>query len=131
MPGVIIEMSSNARMSIDEGYINAIGTEASKIVIRGVENTPAFWRGLICYTTSQKNVLEHVDLSGGGSTALVSGKKTNIAVYGSQARLQIKNSKISGSGGYGIYVNYQASVNDDIETANTFADNVQGKLLKE
>jgi hypothetical protein len=76
-------------------------------------------------------MFEHVDISGGGSIPLVSGKKTNIAVYGSQARLQIKNSKISGSGGYGIYVNYQASVNEDIETINTFADNAQGKLLKE
>ncbi|MEO6284766.1 MAG: right-handed parallel beta-helix repeat-containing protein [Dyadobacter sp.] len=131
MPGVVIEMSAGARMSIDEGYINAIGTEASKIVIRGAENTPAFWRGLICYTTSQKNVFEYVDISGGGSIPQVSGKKTNIAVYGSQARFQIKKSKISGSGGYGIYVNYQASVNEDIETVNTFEDNVQGKILKE
>jgi PKD repeat protein len=131
LPGVTIEMSSGARMSIDDGYINAIGTATSKIVIKGAENTPAFWRGLICYSTSTKNVLEYTEISGGGSTALVSGKKVNIAIYGSQATMQIKNSKISGSGGYGIYVNYQASVNDDIETANTFADNVQGKILKE
>ncbi|MCE7065301.1 right-handed parallel beta-helix repeat-containing protein [Dyadobacter sp. CY326] len=130
-PGVIIEMSAGARLSIDEGYINAIGTQASKIVIRGAENKPAYWRGLICYTTSAMNVLEHVEISGGGSTALVSGKKVNIAVYGSQARMQIKNSKISGSGGYGIFVNYQASVNEDIETVNTFTDNAEGKLLKE
>jgi hypothetical protein len=131
MPGVVIEMSAGARMSIDEGYINAVGTQASKIIIKGAENKPAYWRGLICYTSSPMNVLEYVEISGGGSTALVSGKKVNIAVYGSQARMQIKNSKIAGSGGYGIYVNYQASVNEDIETANTFADNAEGKLLKE
>ncbi|MCF0039024.1 PKD domain-containing protein [Dyadobacter fanqingshengii] len=130
-PGVVIEISEGARMSIDEGYINAIGTPTAKIVIKGAENKPAYWRGLICYTTSANNVFEHVEISGGGSTALVSGKKVNIAVYGSQARMQIKNSKISGSGGYGMYVNYQAIVNDDIETVNTFADNVEGKVLRE
>lgn len=130
-PGVVIEMSEGARMSIDEGYINAIGTQADKIIIKGVESKPAYWRGLICYTTSANNVFEHVEISGGGSAPLVSGKKVNIAVYGSQARMQIKNSKISGSGGYGMYVNYQAIVNEDIETANTFADNAEGKVLKE
>jgi hypothetical protein len=131
MPGVILEMSRDSRLSVDEGYINAKGTQASKIIIRGVENQPAYWRGIICFSTSQLNVFEYAEISGGGSIALVSGKKTNIAVYGSQAKMQIRNSKISGSGGYGLYVNYQASINDDFETANTFEDNVQGKLLKE
>ncbi|MCE6988249.1 PKD domain-containing protein [Dyadobacter sp. CY323] len=131
MPGVIIEMGPNARLSIDDGYINAKGTQASKIIIRGVENTPGYWRGLICFSTSDKNVFEYTEISGGGSTALVSGKKTNIAVYGGNAQMHIKNSKIAGSGGYGIYVNYQAKVNDDIETSNVFEGNVEGKLLKE
>jgi len=131
LPGVIIEMSSGARMSIDGGYMNAKGTQASKIIIRGAENKPAYWRGIICFSTSAMNVFEYAEISGGGSTALVSGKKVNIAVYGSQASFQIKNSKISGSGGYGVYVNYQANVNEDIETVNTFTDNVEGKVLKE
>ena len=131
LPGVIIEMSRDARFSLDDGYLNAKGTEASKIIIRGAENKPAYWRGLICFSTSQMNVFEHVEISGGGSIPLVSGKKANIAVYGSQAKMDIRKSKIAGSGGYGLYVNYQAVINDDIETANTFADNVQGKLLKE
>ena len=75
--------------------------------------------------------MEHVDFYGGGSIALVSGKKTNIAIYGGGARMEIRNSRIAGSGGYGIYVNYQANVNEDIETANVFADNVEAKLLQE
>ncbi|TLV00708.1 PKD domain-containing protein [Dyadobacter luticola] len=131
MPGVVIEMSRNARMSIDDGYINAVGTEASKIVIKGAENSAAYWRGMICFSTSNLNVFNFAEISGGGSSALVSGKKVNIAVYGSLANMQIKNSKISGSGGYGIYVNYQATINGDVETANTFTDNAEGKILKE
>jgi hypothetical protein len=116
---------------LDDGYLNARGTAASRISIRGVENTPGYWRGLICFSDSEMNVFEYADISGGGSTALVSGKKTNIAVYGSQARMSIKNSKIANSTGYGIFVNYQASVNDDIEIVNTFEGNAEGKLFKE
>ncbi|WP_439556625.1 PKD domain-containing protein [Dyadobacter sp.] len=131
MPGVTIEMGRNARLSIDDGYFNVVGTKTNKIVIRPAENARAYWRGMICFSTSTKNIMENVDISGGGSTALVSGKKTNIAVYGGNSSLQIRDSHISGSGGYGVFVNYQASVNEDIETANTFADNAEGKLLKE
>jgi hypothetical protein len=132
LPGVVIEMSRGARLSLDgENYLNAVGTQESPIVIKGVENTPAYWRGFICFSTSAMNVFEHAEITGGGSTALVSGKKTNIAVYGSNARMQIKNSKVNNSGGYGIFVNYQARINDDVETVNTFTGNVDGKLFKE
>ncbi|KAA0991217.1 PKD domain-containing protein [Dyadobacter aurulentus] len=131
MPGVILEMGRGARLSIDDGYFYAKGTEASKIIIRPAENERAYWRGMICFSQNSKNLMEHVDFYGGGSIALVSGKKTNIAVYGGGARMEIRNSRIAGSGGYGIYVNYQAVVNEDIETANVYADNVEAKVLKE
>ena len=131
-PGVILEISRGGRIDVDDpGYLNAKGTAASRIVIRGVENTAAFWRGLMIFSTSQMNQFEYVELSGGGSSALVSGKKTNIAVYGSQANLSIKNSQINNSGGYGIYVNYQAKINGDVETSNTFTGNAQAKTLQE
>ncbi|CAG5069987.1 hypothetical protein DYBT9623_02727 [Dyadobacter sp. CECT 9623] len=131
MPGVILEMGRGARLSIDDGYFNAKGTADSKIIIKPAENERAYWRGMICYSQNTKNLMEHVDFYGGGSIALVSGKKTNIAIYGGGARMEIRNSRIAGSGGYGIYVNYQATVNEDIETANVFADNVEAKLLQE
>lgn len=132
LPGVVIEMTRGARLSLDgENYLHAVGTKELPIVIKGVENTPAYWRGFICFSTSAMNVFDYAEITGGGSTALVSGKKTNIAVYGSNARMQIKNSKVNNSGGYGIFVNYQASINDDVETVNTFTGNVDGKLLKE
>ncbi len=131
-PGVVIEMSRGAQISLDgENYLNAVGTTELPIVIKGIENTPAYWRGLICFSTSALNVFDYAEITGGGSTALVSGKKTNIAVYGSNAVMQIKNSKINNSGGYGIFVNYQARINNDVETVNTFTGNVDGKLLKE
>ncbi|MCF0071877.1 PKD domain-containing protein [Dyadobacter sp. CY261] len=131
LPGVTIEVGRAGFITIDDGYFNAVGTETNKIVIRGAENTAAYWKGMICFSTSDQNVIEHAEVSGGGNIAIVSGKKANIAVYGGQARMAIRKSVISNSGGYGIFVNYQATINADVETVNTFKDNAQAKLLKE
>lgn len=131
LPGVNIEVARAGYITIDDGYLNAIGTETNKIVIRGVENSAAYWKGLLSFSTSDLNVIENAEISGGGNIAIVSGKKANIAVYGGQARMAIRKSVISNSGGYGIFVNYQATINADVETVNTFKDNAQAKLLKE
>lgn len=131
LPGVTIEVGRAGFITIDDGYFNAVGTETNKIVIRGADNTAAYWKGLLCFSTSDQNVIENAEVSGGGNIAIVSGKKANIAIYGGQSRMTIRKSVISNSGGYGIFVNYQGTVNADVETVNTFKDNAQAKLLKE
>ncbi|WP_353722015.1 right-handed parallel beta-helix repeat-containing protein [Dyadobacter sp. 676] len=131
LPGVIIEVGRAGYINVDDGYFNAVGTENNKIVIRGAENAAAYWKGLLCFSTSDQNIIENAEVSGGGNIAIVSGKKANIAVYGGQSRMTVRKSVISNSGGYGIFVNYQGTINADVETVNTFKDNAQGKLLKE
>lgn len=131
LPGVTIEVGRAGFITIDDGYFNAVGTETNKIVIRGAENAAAYWKGMLCFSTSDQNVIENAEVSGGGNIAIVSGKKANIAIYGGQSRMTIRKSVISNSGGYGIFVNYQGTVNADVETVNTFKDNAQAKLLKE
>ncbi|MDR6803483.1 hypothetical protein J2Y45_000753 [Dyadobacter sp. BE34] len=131
LPGVIIEVGRAGYITIEDGYFNAVGTETNKIIIRGAENSAAYWKGLLCFSTSDKNVIENAEVSGGGNIAIVSGKKANIAIYGGQSRMAIRKSVISNSGGYGIFVNYQGTINGDVETVNTFRDNAQAKLLKE
>jgi len=59
---------------------------------------------------------------------VVSGKKAALAVWGNKATMSVKNSRITGSGGYGIYVSYGASVNADAATANTFEANAQSNV---
>lgn len=131
-PGVIIEMARNGILTINQdALIEAKGTETSKIKIRGAEEGVGFWRGILSFSQNTGNILEYVEISGGGSTSLVSGNKTNIAVYGSGAVLNIRNSKISHSGGYGVFVNYQARINNDIETSNLFEANTFQNVLKE
>ena len=131
-PGVTLELGRDVQMNVDaEAYLDARATAAAPITIKGAEAGAGYWKGLICYSPSARNVLEYVHLSGGGSIPLVSAKKTTIAVYGSQAAMTIRNSRISQSGGHGIFVNYQARINDDVLTANTFENNGQTDLVKE
>ncbi|GAB4022707.1 hypothetical protein GCM10028773_36780 [Spirosoma koreense] len=131
-PGVTIEMNRDAVIRINTGgYLSAKGTADQKIVFTGVDRTTPSWKGIICYSQDAKNALENAEVSNGGSVAIVSGKKANIAIYGTKAVLSIKNTRISGSGGYGVFVAYGASANTDLTTANTFEANAQTNVLLE
>ncbi|WP_246859214.1 PKD domain-containing protein [Spirosoma sp. KCTC 42546] len=131
-PGLTLEMARDAVIRVNTGgYMSARGTATAKITITGAERTAAFWRGIICYSTSAQNILENAIISNAGSVAIVSGKKTNIAIYGTGATMAIKNTRISGSGGYGLFVSYGSSVNADVMTANTFESNAQTNVLIE
>ncbi|WP_229599010.1 right-handed parallel beta-helix repeat-containing protein [Runella sp. CRIBMP] len=131
-PGVILEMNRDAVIRINtDGYILAKGTAAAKIVFNGANNTAAYWRGLICYSADPKNLLEQVEVKNAGSVAIVSGKRANVAIYGNRATMTIKNTAISGSGGYGVFVGYGASANADLTTVNTFDKNQESNVLIE
>jgi hypothetical protein len=131
-PGVTLEMNRDAVIRINtEGYLSAKGTASQKITFTGADHTAAYWKGLICYSQDAKNQLENAEVSNGGSTAIVSGKKANIAIYGTKAVMAIKNTRISGSGGYGVYVAYGASANTDLTSANTYEANSQTNVLIE
>lgn len=131
-PGVTIEVARDGRININNsGYIIAKGTNTDKVTITGAARTPGYWRGLISYSTSEKNLFENAEVSNGGSAVIVSGKKTNIAVYGNKANMTIRNTRISGSGGHGIYVNYMATINTDAKTVNTFEGNSQDNIAFE
>ncbi|MFN8344103.1 MAG: PKD domain-containing protein [Spirosomataceae bacterium] len=131
-PGVTLEMNRDAVIRINtDGYLIAKGTTTEKIVFNGVNNTSAYWRGIICYSADAKNLLENVEVKNAGSVAIVSGKRANIAIYGTKATMTIKNTIISGSGGYGVFVGYGASANADVTTANTFEKNQESNVLIE
>ncbi len=131
-PGVTLEMNRDAVIRINtDGYLIAKGTETERVVFTGANATPAFWRGIICYSADAKNVLENADVKNAGSITIVSGKRANVAVYGNRATMTIKNTRISGSGGYGVFVSYGASVNADLTTANAFEGNAQTNVLIE
>lgn len=129
-PAVSILMARSKSIAINaSGYILAEGTATEKITITGAQSTAGFWRGIIIYSTSAMNRIKNAEISYSGSASLVSGIKTNIAIYGKDAILDIQDSEIKGCTGYGIYVSYGSLINGEAETSNTFSDNALGTIL--
>ncbi|MBO0952883.1 right-handed parallel beta-helix repeat-containing protein [Fibrella forsythiae] len=116
-PGVIIEVARDVSIIVDEtGYLNAVGTPAQRITFTGAAGQAAYWTGILSHSTSNQSRLENADILNAGSTAILSTKRANLALYGNNASLTLRNTRIVGSGGYGVYVGFQATLNTD-ETA--------------
>jgi hypothetical protein len=131
-PGVRIEVGNDQSIMIEDGgYLNAEGTLTEKILITGVSPTPGSWRGITFYSTSNMNILSHTEISYGGSNPIISGKKATIALVGNLANLIIRDSKLSGSAGYGIYARHTTRINDDVREVNIFENNVQENVFLE
>lgn len=122
-PGITVEVAANEYIEIGDGYLNAVGTPEKKITFTGVNKTAGYWNGIIFYSRHASNRLENVELSYAGGEELTASVKSGIALA-SAASLQIKNSSITHSGGYGIHVfGTEPSLNADAETSNTFVSN--------
>ncbi|GHB75568.1 hypothetical protein GCM10007390_31650 [Persicitalea jodogahamensis] len=131
-PSVTLEMNRDAVIRINtSGYLSAIGTTKDKVIFTSADGSAAYWRGIICYSADPKTVLENAEVRNAGGNIIVSAKKANIAIWGTKATMTIKNTKISGSGGYGILIGYGSSANADLTTANTFESNAQTNVLIE
>ena len=131
-PGTIIEVAEDKQINIETGgYLNAVGTAAKKITITGVEKSTGSWTGLVVYTGSALNELNHVKLQCAGGATMLGGIKAAIPLFGTTpTNLVVRNSEISFSGGYGIHVfGKKASLNADVETSNTFINNLQGNVF--
>jgi len=129
-PGVTLEMNRDAVIQINAtGYLSAKGTPTQKIIFTSADRTAAYWRGIISYSPDAKNELENAEVNNAGSASIVSGKKANIAVWGTRSTINITKTRISGSGGYGVFVGYGSSSNTDLSTANTFEKNTQDNVL--
>ncbi|RYF72250.1 MAG: right-handed parallel beta-helix repeat-containing protein [Cytophagaceae bacterium] len=129
-PGVTMEMNRDAVIQINAtGYLSAKGTATQKIVFTSADNTAAYWRGIISYSSDAKNELENAEVNNAGSVSIVSGKKANIALWGTRATINVTKTRISGSGGYGVFVGFGSLINTDLSTANTFDKNTLGNVL--
>ena len=129
-PGVTMEMNRDALIQInDTGYLSAKGTPTQKVIFTSTDRTAAYWRGIISYSPDAKNELENAEVNNAGSSSIVSNRKANIAVWGTHATINITKTRISGSGGYGVFVGYGSSGNADLSTANTFDNNALVNVL--
>ncbi|GAB3252567.1 hypothetical protein GCM10027347_11720 [Larkinella harenae] len=128
-PGVTIEVARDESITINEGgYLVAKGTVNQKVTLTGAGSGAAYWTGILNHSTSTQNSIEYADIRNAGSKVIVSGKRANLALYGDNATISVKNTRISGSGGYGIWVGYGSKINTDAPTSNAFDGNAQNPV---
>ncbi|WP_225000306.1 right-handed parallel beta-helix repeat-containing protein [Cesiribacter sp. SM1] len=131
MAGAVIEMADDQYIEVADrpgAYIHAAGTAEKKVTFTSVSKQAGAWRGISIFTANA-NLLEHAVVENGGS-AISYGVKANIYVTTS-SKLTIRSSKISNSGGYGIYYRSSAVLNNDFEQVNLFEANPAGNVYKD
>ncbi|MGV3588700.1 MAG: PKD domain-containing protein [Adhaeribacter sp.] len=140
--GVKVEATANAAPTFhfasdkalyvrENGHFIAKGTAAQKINFNGKAAQKGFWKGIMFASNSPLNEMSHVNVMNGGKTNLSGvNEKANISVRYDGA-LNIVNSKIGNSGGYGLYVRRNGVINNNAGTANTFENNTSTGYHKE
>lgn len=113
-----------------EGALTALGTADQPILFSGQDAVAGSWDGLEFYDSdSAENRLQHVIVEYGGGEGSVLA--ANIMLVSNAPRLEITESTIRHSGGWGIWAARGALLNDDAGAANSFADNASGDLYRQ
>lgn len=128
-PGVNVVFSEGADFYIAEnGSISAIGSENEKIRFIASTDKMGHWGGIYFDNNSDKNILEHCIVENAGNTDRSSAPKSSALIVYDGGSVVVKNSKISKSRGYGIYLYENALLPDfqnnsikDCSTAPAFA----------
>jgi hypothetical protein len=125
--GVVIAFEENKSLQIyPDGILIAKGTPMERVYFTGKVKQKGYWKGILFLSSNVQNELENVSVEFGGSTPLpeMGMIKANIALAGnaySGSTLNISNSTIYGSGGYGLYIAGRSQLNYFF--ANYFNDN--------
>ncbi len=136
--GVIIKFQQDAGMTVrSDGRLSAVGTAEQPIIFTGEEAVRGYWDGLdFSFSNSFENRLDHVTIEYGGGYRFFGWEsaRTNLMLNGSSSapvRVEVTNCTLRESAGWGIWIDDDATVNADIETANTFAGNTGGDVFRE
>ena len=123
--GAVFLGTPESALIVDEsGTLTVNGTASEKVIFKGVEDVVGYWRGLSFVTNSNSNKINHMILTNTGQKDIVDiSQKVGIGVIGS---LNIQNSEISKSGGYGIYVRNGGVLSQSNMTFNNITlDNIK------
>lgn len=123
-PGVVIESGADVRLWFNgnSSYLKAEGTAAKHIIFRGIDKVKGSWRNISIASNNVNNKFDYVDILHAGSTA-VSGQKTALYVQSNvSTKISIKNTSISQSAGYALYVDGNSGVISEFSN-NNFSDN--------
>jgi hypothetical protein len=129
-PGVTIEFTQDRRLLVDPGAsINAEGTAELPIRLVGTEPLSGFWQGIGINSLSTANVFDHVELRNAGSDEFRGTDSDGSLFIGGSAgdgRVELRNSTVGDSGGFGIVVWRDSSLVDC--SAVTFENNAKADV---
>lgn len=140
--GTTIKLNEKVSIFVSEqGSLNATGTATEKITFTTSNLAGEIkWGSLVYNTGSSLNKLVHTTVSHGGNykPVYINGyKESSIGV--SNGKLEVKNTTISKSQGYGIGVASSGTLNGkkpadanfltNVKDTNTFSDNAKGDVV--
>lgn len=93
LAGVVIKVDNNQGIGINNtGILTISGNVDDEVIIEGLENMPAFWKGLYIRTTN--NVFNYLIVKNGGSEEYYASQKSNIVLSATeQPSLTLNNCK--------------------------------------
>jgi hypothetical protein len=127
-PGAILEFENDIIMRVrNDGVLAANGTASENIIFTRKNGSTDYWKGISIESSSVENSMDYVEISYGGNSDLISGTgKTNLGLT-SSARLNLSNSTISNSLGYGLWLRSGAELT---QSNNTFNNNAEGDIYE-
>lgn len=113
-----LTINPGVRVQVNEGVVLTVESGGGTLVAEGEEDSPIVftsqdeegeirWGGILINSSSTQNSLDHVELRfGGGEDALIYANGWRAAAIGvnENAKVSITNTKISRSGGDGLFV---------------------------
>ncbi|MEM9532045.1 MAG: right-handed parallel beta-helix repeat-containing protein [Pseudomonadota bacterium] len=145
-PGVRLLMHPDTSLNITNGSLTAVGTAAQPVTITRLSETSGFWNHILFNGDDGDSVLDHVTVEFGGATAgtltndemIFKGMDGRLSINNSVLRssqsngigasdgdITIRNSTITGSGGFGVKVNPASRTTlRNNEIVNNFAGGV-------
>lgn len=123
-PGVVIEFGADIRLWIngDAAYLSAEGSSSKNIILRGMDKVKGSWKVVEIGSNNVNNKLDFVKILHAGSSEISNQKTALFLKSNREAKLSIKNTHISMSGGYGLYIDGNYGNITEFES-NDFSDN--------
>lgn len=117
--GTIIEIADSASLVIEPtGTLQATGTTADPVIIRGQYQSAGHWRGLVVRSNSALNQLSHVQLQDAGGAPMIGETACGALVLLDQGRIAINNTKITNSASYGINMASTTAILSEINNSS-------------
>lgn len=123
-PGIVVECGLDVILWFNgnASFINAEGTAAKNIIFRGIEKVKGSWRLIEINSNNLSNKFSYVQIMHAGSSES-SNQKTAILVKSNvSGKLSIKNTSISLSDGYAVYIDGNTGSFPEFSN-NNFSDN--------